>query len=147
MGLGNFPQQNIMGLGLNNPMAASPFGGLQAGNPMMAALAAQQQMLNQNMAMNTGGLLSQPNQLGGLGGMAGLAGMNLSDPNTAALVQQLLAQQGGGGGQNPSGLGGLGASNQQAQAPQATAAPPAPTPQANDGGQSANSNAGQIVDV
>lgn len=63
------------------------------------------------------GLLSQ-NQfpLGGLGGgLGGLAGMDLSDPNTAALVQQLLAQQNGGGSQLPGGLGSLGSVNQQPQ--------------------------------
>lgn len=50
--------------------------------------------------------------IGGIGGLD-LASLNLSDPNTASLVQQLLAQQGQGRG-----LGGLGSTNQQNQ-PQA----------------------------
>ena len=62
----------------------------------------------QNQFAGVGGFSSQM----GMGGMGGLdlASLNLSDPNTASLVQQLLAQQGQGGG-----LSGLGSKNQQAQ--------------------------------
>ena len=62
----------------------------------------------QNQFATVGGFGSQM----GIGGMGGLdlASLNLSDPNTASLVQQLLAQQGQGRG-----LGGLGSTNQQTQ--------------------------------
>ncbi|KAL3784802.1 hypothetical protein HJC23_013842 [Cyclotella cryptica] len=125
MGLpgGNLPQQNLMSL--NNSFGGGAFAGLpqHGGNSMMAALAAQQQMLSQakvggGSGMN--GLFPQQSQFtglggfgGGMGGMGGLdlASLNLSDPNTASLVQQLLAQQGQGGS-----LSGLGSMNQQTQA-------------------------------
>lgn len=115
MGLqGGMQQPNLMGL--NNSFGGNAFGGLSQGNPMMAALA-QQQMFHQAKVggSNTGmsGLLPQQGQLGGMGGgmgMGSLGGMdlsnlNLSDPNTAALVQQLLSQQQCGGGWALSGLG------------------------------------------
>ena len=100
---GNNYQQNLRGY--------NPYGGLSqaGGNPMMT-----QQMLNPSM-------LSQQNQLSGIGSVGGrtggLSGIDFSDPNTAALLQQILAQQSGGGGQFSTGL-----PNQQAQS-QAAADP------------------------
>ena len=64
-----------------------------------------------------------------------LSKVNLSDPNTSALVQQLLAQQQGGGG-NAAGLASLGATSQQAPTPaqaSATAGAPPAAPQAPGG--------------
>lgn len=77
------------------------------GNPMMT-----QQMLNPSM-------LSQQNQLSGIGSVGGrtggMSGIDFSDPNTAALLQQILAQQSGGRGQSSAGL-----PNQQAHSQGAT---------------------------
>jgi len=119
---GNNYQQNFRGF--------NQYGGLQAGgNPMQT-----QQMLNPP-------ILPQQNQLSGVGGvggrLGGLAGIDFSDPNTTALLRQLLAQQGGEGGQLSAGL-----PNQQAQS-QGVAGPVAGA----DGNSQSSDQVGKSVDV